>query len=159
MGCYDGAETCELVGNFLLSQIQKLNINIGLCRVETDWSFQTPHRETQKTSKKKYAPSSIKMDYGSPSKPTNRPSFSFTSLSNWIKTPSSPSQSLTPHYNTSTARATTRQPPQRTNPRHQQKAIIPFIWQSILRPSRSAIPKSTRWMRIPVHSTLRTTHD
>ena len=54
-----------------------------------------------------------------------------------IKTPSSPSQSLTPHYNTSTARATTRQPPQRTNPRHQQKAIIPFIWQSILRPSRS----------------------
>ena len=26
-------------------------------------------------------------------------------------------------------------------------------------PSRSAVPKSTRRMRIPVHSTLRTTHD
>ncbi|XP_048586236.1 uncharacterized protein LOC116612823 [Nematostella vectensis] len=27
MGSYDGAETCELVGNFLLSQLQDLNIN------------------------------------------------------------------------------------------------------------------------------------
>ena len=27
MGSYDGAETCELVGSFLLSQLQDLNIN------------------------------------------------------------------------------------------------------------------------------------
>ena len=46
----------------------------------TDWPFQTPHRETQKTSRKKYAASSITMDYESPSKPTNRPSVSKTSL-------------------------------------------------------------------------------
>ena len=26
---YDGAETCELVGSFLLSQLQDLNINVG----------------------------------------------------------------------------------------------------------------------------------
>lgn len=32
MGSYDGAETCELVGNFLLSQLQHLNINVGLYR-------------------------------------------------------------------------------------------------------------------------------
>ncbi|XP_048586684.1 uncharacterized protein LOC125568422 [Nematostella vectensis] len=32
MGSYDGAETCELVGNFLLSQLQDLNINVGLYR-------------------------------------------------------------------------------------------------------------------------------
>ena len=30
MGNYDGAETCELVGSFLLSQLQDLNINVGL---------------------------------------------------------------------------------------------------------------------------------
>ena len=32
MGSYDGAETCELVGSFLLSQLQHLDINIGLYR-------------------------------------------------------------------------------------------------------------------------------
>ena len=32
MGSYDGAETCELVGSFLLSQLQDLNTNVGLCR-------------------------------------------------------------------------------------------------------------------------------
>ena len=31
-GSYDGAETCELVGLFLLSQLQHLNCNIGLYR-------------------------------------------------------------------------------------------------------------------------------
>ena len=30
MGSYDGAETCELVGSFLLSQLQDLNANVGL---------------------------------------------------------------------------------------------------------------------------------
>ena len=32
MDGYDGAETCELVGSFLLSQLQDLNINVGLYR-------------------------------------------------------------------------------------------------------------------------------
>ena len=32
MGSYDGAETCELVGSFLLSQLQNLDVNIGLYR-------------------------------------------------------------------------------------------------------------------------------
>ena len=32
MGSHDGAETCELVGNFLLSQLQDLNVNVGLYR-------------------------------------------------------------------------------------------------------------------------------
>ena len=31
-GSYDGAETCELVGSFLLSQLQNLDLNIGLYR-------------------------------------------------------------------------------------------------------------------------------
>ena len=32
MGSYDDAESCELVGSFLLSQLQDLNINVGLYR-------------------------------------------------------------------------------------------------------------------------------
>ena len=34
MGSYDGAETCELVGSLLLSQLRNLSINIGLYRDE-----------------------------------------------------------------------------------------------------------------------------
>ena len=38
MGAYDGPEACELVGLFLLSEIEEADIglkkeNIGLCRV------------------------------------------------------------------------------------------------------------------------------
>ena len=32
MGSFEGAETCKLVGSFLLSQLQQLSINIGLYR-------------------------------------------------------------------------------------------------------------------------------
>ena len=32
MGSFDGAETCELVGLYMLSQLEKLGINIGLYR-------------------------------------------------------------------------------------------------------------------------------
>ena len=42
--------------------------------------------------------------------------------------------------------------------RHQQKTVILFI-QQILRPRRPSISKSTRRMRKPVHSTLRTNHN
>ena len=32
MGIFDGAEVCELVGLYLLSQLQHLAMNVGLCR-------------------------------------------------------------------------------------------------------------------------------
>ena len=65
------------------------------------------------------------MGYG-PSKPTKRPSTSWTSLSTWAKAPTRPSQSLTPHYNTSTATATTQQWPQRTYPPASTNDCHPF---------------------------------
>ena len=34
MGSFDGAETCELVGLFLLSQLTHLDVNVGLYRVD-----------------------------------------------------------------------------------------------------------------------------
>ena len=32
MGSFDGAETCALVGPYLLSQLNELDINVGLYR-------------------------------------------------------------------------------------------------------------------------------
>ena len=49
MGSYDGAETCELAGSFLLSQLQELNINIGLYRDDGLVKHHTErHRKLQK---------------------------------------------------------------------------------------------------------------
>ena len=41
MGAYDGAEVCELVGNFLLEKISEIcnKSNIGLCRGMTAYQF------------------------------------------------------------------------------------------------------------------------
>ena len=51
MGSYDGAETCELVGSFLLSQLQDLNINVGLYRDDGLAITNTTPRETENTKK------------------------------------------------------------------------------------------------------------
>ena len=47
MGSYDGAETCELVGSFLLSQLQHLNINVGLYRDDGLATTNTTTRNTE----------------------------------------------------------------------------------------------------------------
>ena len=51
MGSYDGAETCELVGSFLLSQLQDLNINVGLYRDDGLATTNTTPRETENIKK------------------------------------------------------------------------------------------------------------
>ena len=53
MGSYDGAEICEWVGLYLLSQLQNLNINVGLYRDDgLAVTNQTP-REAEMKKKKK----------------------------------------------------------------------------------------------------------
>lgn len=52
MGSYDGAETCELVGLFILSHLQNLNINVGLYRDDGLATSNMSPRETEKTKKK-----------------------------------------------------------------------------------------------------------
>ena len=52
MGSFDGAETCELVGSFLLSQLQDLDVDIGLYRGRSS-HFQRHterHREHQEAN-------------------------------------------------------------------------------------------------------------
>ena len=51
MGSYDGAETCELAGSFLLSQLQELNINIGLYRDDGLVISNTTPRDTENFKK------------------------------------------------------------------------------------------------------------
>ena len=51
MGSYDGAETCELAGSFLLSQLQELNINIGLYRDDGLVISNTTPRDTENIKK------------------------------------------------------------------------------------------------------------
>ena len=51
MGSYDGAETCELVGSFLLSQLQNLDVNIGLYRDDGLAISNAAPRDTEKIKK------------------------------------------------------------------------------------------------------------
>ena len=51
MGSYDGAETYELVGSFLLSQLQDLNANIGLYRDDGLAITNATPRETENIRK------------------------------------------------------------------------------------------------------------
>ena len=51
MGSYDGAETCELAGSFLLSQLQELNANIGLYRDDGLVISNTTPRDTENFKK------------------------------------------------------------------------------------------------------------
>ena len=52
MGSYDGAEICELVGLYLLSQLQNLNINVGLYRDDGLAVTNRTPREAEMTKKK-----------------------------------------------------------------------------------------------------------
>ena len=45
MGSYDGAEICDIVGLFMLSKLQNLNLKIGLYRDDgLATGFQTPRQ-------------------------------------------------------------------------------------------------------------------
>ena len=49
MGSWDGAEVCELVGLYLLSQIQHLNIGIGMYRDDVLASTKQRPQQAEKT--------------------------------------------------------------------------------------------------------------
>ena len=51
MGSFDGAKTCELVGSYLLSQLQHLNINVGLYRDDGLAITNASPRDTENTKK------------------------------------------------------------------------------------------------------------
>ena len=52
MGSFDGAETCELVGLFLLSQLKNLNIDVGLYRDDGLAICNLPPKQVEVTKKR-----------------------------------------------------------------------------------------------------------
>ena len=156
MGSYDGAELCELVGSFRLSQLQKININIGLDRDDRLAISNTTPRDTVNNKKEIcciFNHNGLRITIEANKQTINFLDVTFNLNKNTY-------QPFTKSYTTHTIRPPREQPPTNHHkehaPRHQQKTVIPFIRQSILRPSRSSIPKSIRLLRVPVHSTLRT---
>ncbi|GFR59677.1 inositol hexakisphosphate and diphosphoinositol-pentakisphosphate kinase 2 [Elysia marginata] len=52
MGSYDGAETCELVGLFLLSQLKEIDANVGLYRDDGLAACRLTPRQAENTKKR-----------------------------------------------------------------------------------------------------------
>ena len=52
MGAFDGSETCELIGLFLLKDLAKLNINVGLYRDDGLAVSNFTARQTENLKKK-----------------------------------------------------------------------------------------------------------
>ena len=102
MGSYDGAETCELVGSFLLSQLQDLNINVGLYR-DDGLAITRDTENIKKEICRIFNNNGLRITIEANKQIINFLDVTFNHL-----------QSRILHYNTFTARATTRQSPQRT---------------------------------------------
>ena len=52
MGSYDGAESCDIVGLFILSQMDNLNIDVGLYRDDGLGASDAPPRQLEIIKKK-----------------------------------------------------------------------------------------------------------
>ncbi|CAH3108963.1 unnamed protein product [Porites lobata] len=109
MGSYDGAETCVLVGSFLLSQLQHLDVNIGLYRDDGLAISNAAPRDTEN-----------------------------------IKKEICHKRTLTPRYSTSTREQPSTDHHKEHTRRHHQTAIIPFVRQSIIRPSHPPPPRTKK---------------
>ena len=71
MGSYDGAETCELVGLYILSQLIRLDINIGSYRDEGLAVCRKTPRQTERIKKeicKIFTENSLKITVEAPTK-------------------------------------------------------------------------------------------
>ena len=112
MGSYDGAETCKLVGNFLLSQLQDLNVNVGLYRDDGIAITDATPRDAENIKKeicRIFNNNGLRITIEA-----NKQVINFLDVT--FNLNRSHSQSRTLHYNTFTARATTHRSPQRTSP-------------------------------------------
>ena len=154
MGSYDGAETCELVGSFPLptTETQHQHRTLQIRRTGHFKHHTKRHRKHQKEICCIFNHNGLRITIEANKQTINFLDVTFNLNENTYQPFTKPNTTLQyVHRGSNHHKEHTR--------RHQQKTVIPFIWQSILQPSRSSIQKSTRRMRIPVHSTLRTTHD
>ena len=154
MGSYDGAETCEQLGSFLLSQLQNRTIPR---RRTGHFKHHTKRYRKHQKGNMLHLQSQWVTDHHRSQRKDHR----------LLRSHFQPEQKHLPALHKASHHTKIR-PPREKPPtdhhkehtrRHQRKTVIPFIRQSILRPSHPSISKSTRQMRIPVYSTLRTTYN
>ena len=72
MGSYDGAETCELLRGFLLSQLQNLDVDIGLYRDDGLAISNAAQRDTENIKKEICRVFKTNMGFVSQLEPINR---------------------------------------------------------------------------------------
>ena len=127
MGSFDGAETCELVGSFLLSQLQHLNINVGLYRDDGLAITNASPRDTENTKKeicRIFNNNGLRITIEANKQIINFLDVTFKPQPKHL---SALHQNRTQNYNTSTARATTRPSLQRTFPPASTDAFHPYL--------------------------------
>ena len=155
MGSYDGAETCELVGSFLLSQLQDLDINIGLYRDDGLAISNATPRVTENIKKqicRVFNQNGLRITIEANKQIINFLDVTFN-LSNSTYQPfTKPNTTLQyVHRESNHPPITTKNIPAGIN---KQLSSLSSIRQSIFRSCHSSIPKSTRRKRISLHSTL-----
>ena len=139
-------ETCKLVGNFLLSQLQHLDINMGLYRDDGLAITNATPRQTENIKKEIcqiFNRNGLRITIEA-----NKQVVNFLDVTlNLHKSTYQPFTKPKQRFCTSTARATTHSQSQETYPFGINK-------QSILRPSRPSIPRNTRRKRIQLYPAL-----
>ena len=152
MGCYDGAETCELVGSSLFSQLRKLNINIGLYRYDGLAISNTTPRDTENI-KKEICPifnqNGLRITIEANKQTILFLDVTFKLNKNTFQPFTKPNTTLQYVHRESNHPPTTT----KNKPPASTKGYHPFHL------TKHPSTKPLRWLRIPVHSTLRTTHD
>ena len=159
MGSYDGAETCELVGSFLLSQLQHLDVNIGLYRDDGLAISNAAPRETENIKKeicRVFNQNGLRITIAANKQIINFLDVTFNLNNSTYRPFTKPNTTLQyVHRESNHPPITTKNiyPPASTDgyhPFHRTK------YHSTKPPPPPLVPKSTRRKRIPLHSTLRT---
>ena len=161
MGSYDGAETCELVGSFLLSQLQHLEVNIGLYRDDSLAVCDASPRETENTKKeicRVFNQNGLRITIEANKKIINFLDVTFNLNNSTYKPFTKPSTTLQyVHRASNHPPITSKNIPAGINRRLSSLSSDKTSFDQAAPPP--PIPKSTRRKPIPLHSTLRTNHD
>ena len=142
----------ELVGSFLLSQLQNLDVNIGLYRDDGLAVSNAALRDTENIKKeicRVFNQNGLCITIEANKQVINFLDVTFN-LNN------STYQPYTKPNTTPIVRATTHRSPQRTYPPASTDSCHPFHWTKHHSTKPPPVPKSTRQKQIPLHSTLRT---
>ena len=159
MGGYDGAETCELVGSFLLSQLQHLDVNIGLYRDDGLAISNAAPRDTEKIKKeicRVFKQNGLRITTEANKQIINFLDVTFNLNKSTYRPFTKPNTTLQyVHRERNHPPITTKNIPAGINRRLSSLSSDKASFD----PSTPPVPKSTRRKRIPLHSTLRTDYN